>query len=168
MGVSLSKDSSAIPSDSVAGPLEPANVSQVLHDQGHGGRDSTFNSGDTATASSRATSPNPPLPLKNSLKNSLKVALYDIPTSERYFWKESIGQQLALTVFDKYPEQIVRPMPKYEILVMALNEIAVYHGYGFFFHLPFKDNQPKAPSEELCPPSRCPPPAAYVLPFAQS
>ena len=164
MGVFLSKNSSAIPPDSVAAPLEPAHAGQVLHDQGHGVRDSTLDSGDTVTAPSRAPSPNLPLPLNDSPK----LALYDIPTSERYFWKESIGQQLALAVFDKYPEQIVRPMPKYEILVMALNEIAVCYGYGFFFHLPFKDSQPKAPSEELCPPSRRPPPAAYVLPFAQS
>lgn len=164
MGVFPSKDSSAIPPDPVAGPLEPAHASQVLHDQGHGVRDSTLDSEDTVTAPSRATSPNLTLPLDHSSK----VALYDIPTSERYFWKESIGHQLALTVFDKYPEQIVRPMPKSEILVMALNEIAVYHSYGFFFHLPFKDRQPKAPSEELCPPGRRPPPAAYILPFAQS
>ena len=100
------------------------------------------------------------------LNDSAKVTLYSISTSERYFWKDTIVQQLALAVFDKYPEQILRPMPKHEILVMALNEVAVCHGYGFFFHLPFTDSQRRSPNEELCPPSRLPPRAAYIFPFS--
>ena len=175
MGTSLSKDSSVIPADSVGqishvlldeGPVPPdsvadrfegAQASQMLHDEGYSVRGSTLVTEDAVTASSRAPSPNDPL----------RVAIYNIPTSERYFWKESMEQQLALAIFDKYPEQVGRPMPKYEILVMALNEIAVHHAYGFFFHLPFQDGQLKAPSEELCPPSRRPP-AAYILPFTQT
>lgn len=162
MDAILSNNSSAIPSDSVAGLLEPAQASQMLHDQDHDDRDSTPVSKDTVTAPSSATSPNLMLPHNESPK----ITLYNIPTSERYFWKEAIMQQLALAVFDKYPDQTDRPMPKHEILVMALNEIAVCHGYGFFFYLPFKDRQRKALKEEFCPPSRVPPPAAYVLPFA--
>ena len=92
-----------------------------------------------------------------------KLFLRDIPASGRYFWKESLAEQFALEMADRNPEQKLREMPKHEILTMALNEVAVDKGYGFFFYLAPRDGGRRVPSIDLCPSSRLPPPPGYVL-----
>lgn len=83
--------------------------------------------------------------------------LRGLQQSDRYFWKTSYSTQLDQTIFDKVSDGTSRQIPPNEITVMALNEIAVQRGRGFFLHLKNRDGWKKHPSEELCPASRVPP-----------
>ena len=92
-------------------------------------------------------------------KAAPKPLLINVPTSERYFWKPTLEAQLNQELFDKVPEQKTRPLPKNELLVMALNEISVHYRYGFSCYTPSKDAQKRESKEELCPSSRVASPA---------
>lgn len=160
-----SDDSLAVPhglANDIPDLAQAPQVPQLVHDEDQGVRESTCCAENTLIIPGIAASLDP----KSQMNVSPLASLYDIPLSNRFFWKEPVIEQLALRVVDKYPEQTTRPMPKHEILVMALNEIAVHHGYGFFFYLPSKDGQRKNPSQEHCPSSRLPLSAEYGLSFA--
>ena len=98
-------------------------------------------------------------PSETAGKGPQKLLLSEIPTSGRFFWKQSTEEQLNQTLWDKYPYGTQRPLPKYEILVMALNEIAVHYRYGFFCYLVCRDTQDQGSKEEKCAPTRLIPPA---------
>lgn len=148
----------ATPSDPTDGLPDLDRESQAARGQNAGLTDSPSASGPALTVPGLDASLAP----TSRVNPPTKVFLHDIPTSKRHFWKESIVEQLALEMADKYPEQTTRPMSKHEILVMALNEIAVHYGYGFFFHLPSKGGQRKTPNDEVCPRSRVPPSTRYI------
>ena len=63
------------------------------------------------------------------------LTLRTLPESSRYFWKTSHSEQLSQTVHDKRSDGNKRLLLANEVAVMALNEIAVTRGQGFFFYL---------------------------------
>lgn len=86
-----------------------------------------------------------------------KQSLRDLPTSKRYFWAASWEEQWNLSITDRRPHgTTMRLMSKNESTAMALNEIAVEKGRGFFYHLRNKEYWKKAPNIEACPSSRVP------------
>ncbi|THX30721.1 hypothetical protein D6D10_08559 [Aureobasidium pullulans] len=113
---------------------------------------------DTGEASS--TGPRPALRNSNDLhtlsSRPVQHSLRTIETSNRYFWAVDHTQQWSLTVTDKSPDGTQRSLPKNELTVMALNEMAAKAGRGYFFHLRNKEFWKKAPNSELCPPERKP------------
>ena len=62
------------------------------------------------------------------------VTLRDLGPSGRHFWRDSLAEQLSQSVNDKGTDGNLRKLPGNEITVMALNEIAVQRGRGFFYH----------------------------------
>lgn len=90
------------------------------------------------------------------------VTLRELGTSDRYFWRDSLAEQLSQTVGDKGSDGNIRRLPGNEVTVMTLNEIAVRRGRGFFFHLRERRGWRSHSNEELNPQSRDPPPPGYV------
>jgi len=84
------------------------------------------------------------------------VHLYALEASDRYFWRDSFDEQVDLEVRAMGFERLPRPMTDDAMLAMALNEICVHHGRGFFMHLrtrtSFRSRLKLDPS--LAPPSR--------------
>lgn len=63
--------------------------------------------------------------------------LRDIPTSSRFFWRDELQEYLTQRVRDRTHDSTNdRDLPPNEIDCLALNEIAVSEGQGFFFFLP--------------------------------
>ena len=96
-------------------------------------------------------------PLEDGKRRAVKPSLRDLPTSDRYFWKHEVSEQLTQTAYDRYPDQLERPLPMSEITAMALNEACAFHGHGFFLHLPPRDSWRRAPKVDWCPMSRARP-----------
>lgn len=77
------------------------------------------------------------------------------PSQSLLFCKDTYEEQAKFRVVDKLKTGGERNLPSNEILVMALNEIAVLRGHGFFLHLRNRDCWKKVPeSAALCPPER--------------
>lgn len=110
--------------------------------------------------------------------DALNSTLRSIPQSEHYFWDQSQPRQLHQPVTDKLGGGSHRKLPENESAVMALNELAVQRGRGFFFHFRNRDSSKKgggrangaAATGELCPASRATPSqlAYVVLPAFES
>ena len=88
----------------------------------------------------------------DSKVKSPTLTLRTLPESSRYFWKTSHSEQLSQTVYDKRSDGNKRLLPANEVAVMALNEIAVTRGQGFFFYLKNRTCWRGAPQD--CPRSR--------------
>lgn len=73
----------------------------------------------------------PVIPPRRKIKTT---TLRDLEQSDRHFWKDSLAEQLAQSVKDKSTDGNLRKLPGNETTVMALNEIAVQRGRGFFYH----------------------------------
>ncbi|KAK5703519.1 hypothetical protein LTR17_022031 [Elasticomyces elasticus] len=84
----------------------------------------------------------------------MTTKLRDIPSSARYFWQNSTLAQLKMTAFDQNTEYIKRKLPEQEVCALALNEIAVEHRSGFFFHLPSRQASTSNPGEDRLPHER--------------
>lgn len=83
--------------------------------------------------------------------------------ANRYFWKQSLAEQLSQTVYDKNPDYIRRTLPGNEVTVLALNEIAFGHGRGLFYHLPSREIWKSPADEGRIPKERVPPLPLYAL-----
>ncbi|KEQ85229.1 hypothetical protein M438DRAFT_272025 [Aureobasidium pullulans EXF-150] len=91
---------------------------------------------------------------KQPAKDSL---LRNLPISGRHFWKGTLAEQLSATQLDNRPtNKSKRSMPGNELTVMALNEVAISHGRGFFFHVLGRDSWTSWPTEDMHPKSRVP------------
>lgn len=103
----------------------------------------------TSTDPGSAENESPPKRRQKSKSNVLK----DLPNSrERFFCQNTYEAQLGLRVTDKIKSGGERKLPDNEMLVMALNEVAVSRGSGFFFHIRNRDCWKKPPdSTVLCP-----------------
>lgn len=82
--------------------------------------------------------------------------LRELLCSKRLFWKDDSAEQLSQQVSDRNNRGVKRILPQNEVTVMALNEIAVYAGRGFFQHLPSRDVWKTPANEGLMPPGRVP------------
>ena len=80
--------------------------------------------------------------------------LRNIPTSDRYFWKDALADQRGLVVKEKQISRTFRQLPGNELIAMALNEVAFSRGRGFFLHLRNRDSHKTPPSKSICPTSR--------------
>jgi hypothetical protein len=84
--------------------------------------------------------------------------LRDLPISPRCFWKADLSSQILQRVLDKTHDGTNdRWLPPNEIDSMALNEIAVTFGSGFFFFLPNRHGWSK---QAFDPKSRGPDPSS--------
>ena len=84
------------------------------------------------------------------------LTLRTLPQSSRHFWKTSHLDQVSQSMNDYIG--VKRELPPNEIAVMALNEIAVERGHGFFFHLKSRvSGYKKSGKEELSPADRVAP-----------
>lgn len=94
------------------------------------------------------------------------VLLRSLPASPRHFWRNSLEEQLSFTQYDlKAASNFKRSIPGNELLALALNEIAVSRGRGFFLHLLCRDAWTSWPNEEMHPGSRVPPMPGSVIPY---
>ncbi|THX31612.1 hypothetical protein D6D12_02718 [Aureobasidium pullulans] len=84
-----------------------------------------------------------------------KPVLRQLEHSRRYFWRQSIDEQLSLKIHERDVNG-KRLLSGNEILVMALNEMAAHRGRGFFFYLPPMRAHPT--KSLLIPESRVPSP----------
>lgn len=90
-------------------------------------------------------------------------SLRELSLSDFHFWRDSPSEQFSLTVTDQKSDGNTRALPKNEIIAMALNEIAVRYGRGFFFHLLSRRGwTPKLPGEGICPSGRLSPKPGYA------
>lgn len=96
------------------------------------------------------------------------MLLRDVPRSDKFFWKDTIAEQIAQKVEDRDLSGYKRALPGNETLVMGLNEIAVEQGYGFFLHLPSRESWKTNDDESLLPLSRRPGSPGYVPICSQS
>ncbi|XP_014559608.1 hypothetical protein COCVIDRAFT_24092 [Bipolaris victoriae FI3] len=70
-------------------------------------------------------------------KTKVQPKLRDIPTSDLYFSDHPLSNYIVQQVRDKtFDGTNHRDLPPNEVDVLALNEIAVSEGEGFFFFLP--------------------------------
>jgi hypothetical protein len=98
-------------------------------------------------------------------KTANDVLLRSLPVSARHFWRSCLEEQLSFTQYDlKAVTNFKRSMPGNELLTMALNEIAVTRGRGFFFHILCRDAWTSWPNADMHPESRVPPIPGSVLP----
>ncbi|USP75478.1 hypothetical protein yc1106_02752 [Curvularia clavata] len=69
------------------------------------------------------------------------LRLREIPTSQRYFWREELSSHIRQQVRDRTHDGANdRPLLPNEIDALALNEIAVLRGAGFFMFLPSRNS----------------------------
>jgi hypothetical protein len=101
-----------------------------------------------------------PIGAKTSASMSM---IRDIPKSTRYFWQDSVADQVALLVYDYTSSVVKRTLNPNEILAMALNEIAYSQGEGFFFYLRTRDGR-HDDDKVILPESRKPPSPRFVDP----
>lgn len=87
-----------------------------------------------------------------------RLTLRDLSRSHRLFWEDSWFAQFSQKMADRSPDGTLRMLSGNELVVMALNEVAVQRGRGFFYHFKSKDRWKNRQSEDakICPKSRVP------------
>jgi len=80
--------------------------------------------------------------------------LRELPRSDRLFWKTDLSEQLAQKARDKHTDNTPRNLLRHEIETMALHEVAVFRGRGFFQYLPSREALKKPKTELLLPKER--------------
>ncbi|KAK3703993.1 hypothetical protein LTR37_014096 [Vermiconidia calcicola] len=83
-----------------------------------------------------------------------KTNIRDLAPSARQFWKQAVVDQLSQKVFDQNVDYHRRELPMNEVTVLSLNEIAVQHRKGFFFHLPPRPAWTTQADTDRIPPER--------------
>ncbi|KAH0175063.1 hypothetical protein KCU67_g446, partial [Aureobasidium melanogenum] len=90
------------------------------------------------------------------------ASLRDLSLSATFFWDQTQKKHISSPISDKVAVGKQRDLPENELVVMALNEIAVQRGRGFFLHFRNRDTlkktsggaKSKTDDGQSCPPSR--------------
>lgn len=111
------------------------------------------NADDTTNMTSHQVSTTEPV-IASSSSEKTTINLRELEISDRFFWKDSLIEQLSQNIEDKGTDGNPRKLLGNEITVMAFNEIALRRGRGFLFHLKERGCWQSHSKEELYPSSR--------------
>ena len=90
------------------------------------------------------------------VNNNPRSSLRNLQPSERFFWKETLSEQLSQKVIDQNADYGKRLLPENEVTALAFNEIAAKYRQGFCFHTPSRSAWTTAADEERLPSERTP------------
>lgn len=93
----------------------------------------------------------------------IRLKLRTAQTSDRCFWAATTAEQFDQEVCDQNADYGKRVLPKNEVAVLALNEIAARHRRAFFFHLPSRQSWTSKPNDVRMPLARMPLAPGYEL-----